>query len=237
MYEAAKMPPAKLDKITQVVIRLFCKPVKNPGDVAAYVFKPIAGTLDTVSAIQRVYPKAKHLFCYRDIKTMSNSIQKLRYTNPLIRLMWYGGQHSALLMRECLKLAGLSTSLTLKLEHPMDLGFVTWGASVRRYLDMRQQGVNISGFFYDDLVKDKKFSVEAAFKFTEMPMDLVDAGVRGLDRDSQGNSGISNKNFAGYIDYGLTPDLVVLGNRVTRQFVLPDVDGDVRVEGTITTQK
>jgi hypothetical protein len=237
MMEQNKMPHEKLDKITRIVIRLFCKPVKNPKEVVAYVFKPIAGTLDTVPAIQRVYPKAKHLFCYRDVKSMANAIQKLRNTNALIRIMWWGGSKSAFLMSQALKTAGLSTNLTLKLEHPMDLGFVTWGASVRQYLDMRNQGVDIAGFFYDDLLKDKRYAVEKAFEFTGMPADLVDAGVRGLDKDSQGDSGISSKDFVPYIDYKLVDDpyLIDLGNRVAAMFGLPKVEGDVRVEGTIST--
>ena len=236
MYEQHKMPKEKLDKITRTTVRLFCKPTKSPEEVVAYVFKPLAGTLDTVPAIQRVYPNAKHLFCYRDVKTMANAIQKLRNVNALVRLMWWGGSCSSSFMAMFLKLAGLSTNFSLKLKHPMDLGFITWAASVRRYLDLRQQGVDIAGFFYDDLVKNKQYAVERVFEFTDMPKSLVEAGVRGLDRDSQGNSGISNKNFAAYTDYKLTPELVALGNRVTVKFGLPRIDGDVRVEGTISTE-
>ena len=237
MYEQFKMPKEKLDKITRIVIRLFCKPVKSPEEVLAYVFKPIAGTLDTVSAVQRVYPNAKHLFCYRDIKTMANAIQKLRNVNPLIRMMWWGGSVSSFLMKQFLTMAGLSSDLSIKLASPMSLGFVTWGASVRRYLDMRQQGVDIAGFFYDDLVKNKRYAVEKVFEFTGMPMELVDAGVQGLDRDSQGNSGISTKDFVGYVDYNLleSEELIAIGNEINCKFGLPRVDGNVRVEGTIST--
>ena len=67
------MPSKKLDKITIVVIHLFCKPVRSPQEVVAYVFKELGRTLHTITAIQKVYPNTKHLFRYRDIKTMANA--------------------------------------------------------------------------------------------------------------------------------------------------------------------
>ena len=104
-------------------------------------------------------------------------------------------------MKKFLTLAGLSCDLSIKMMHQIDFGFILWATSVRRYLYMRQQGVNIYGFFYEDLIENKTFAVKKAFMFTGMPMELVEAGVKGLERNSQENSGISRKHIQRYADY------------------------------------
>ena len=235
-YELNQMSKEKLDKITRTVIRLFCKRVKFPKEVVAYVFKPLAGTLEIMPAICRVYPEAKHLFCYRDIKIMANSCQKLRFVSPLLHLAWWAGSKSTFIMKQISSKAGVSNnSRRTKLAHPLDLGFRIWGLSLRRYLDMRQQGVEIAGFLYDDLIKNKRCAIENLFKFTGLPTELIDAAVKGLDKDSQTNSGVSTKDLNQYADYDLdSTELLALNRKIIAMFDLPTVDGVISVEGTIS---
>ena len=226
-YEQSKMPKEKLDKLTRIIIRLFCKPVQSPDEVVAYVFKPIACTFETVLAIQRVYPNAKHLFCYRDINSTANSIQKVRYASPIIRLLWWAGSKSAFLARLVIIQGGVRKNTEIgKFTHPMHIGFYVWGASFRRYLDMRQQlEIDIASFCYDDLVINKKLAIEKVFEFTEMPMELVDAGLKALERNSQEKSGISTRDLAVYVDYDLkSSELLALHHQINKIFNLPRND-------------
>ena len=235
MYEQRKMKKEKLNKISRIVIRLTCKPVNFPKEVIAYVFKPIAATLDTIPAIQRVYPNAKHFFCYRDIEAMANAIQKLRNVCPLGRLIWLGGSKSSFLMKQLVTTGGMNSIKPIKFTHPTDIGAIIWAVSVRRYLDMRQQGVNIAGFFYGDLVKNKRFAVEKAFEFSGIPQELVDVGVRGLDRNSQENSGISTKELDQYVDCSIKSSDLISSGKILKVFDLARYEDGFLLEGTIST--
>ena len=184
-YEYQKMPKEKLDKITQITICLLCKPVKSPEEIVAYVFKPIAFTLEIIPIIQRVYPNAKHVFCYRDIRSTANSIQKLLYVCPILRLLWWAGSKSTFLNKKIIARATMRYNAQIsKLTNPMDCGFKMWGVSMWQYLNMRQQGIEIAAFSYDVLIRNKQYAVENVFKYTGMPMELVDAGVNGCAKNS-----------------------------------------------------
>ena len=236
IYEQQKMPKEKLDKITRSLVRLYCKPVKSPEEVVAYVFKPLAQAIDSIPAIHRVYPNAKHLFCYRDVVKTVNAIQKLRNVSPLYRVVWWEGRGWAFFMKPILKMFNLKCNATNNWTHPVEFALCRWALAVRKYLDMRQQGIEFAGFLYEDLIKNKQEAIRKAFKFARIPMNLVDVGMRALDKDSQEGSGGSTTEIVHYVNYELQSfDLTKLINNICKKFGLPKVNKDFRLDGTIST--
>ena len=101
---------------------------------------------------------------------------------------------------------------------------------------MRQQAIDIAGFLYEDLVKNKQEVIRKAFNFTRIPMNLVDVGIRGLNEDSQEGSGVSTIEMAHYVNYKLQSfDLTKLINNICKKFGLLKVNKDFRLDGTIST--
>lgn len=133
----------RFDEAVKVLMRLVCKPVSNPKNVLAYVFKPMAGSVDFISIVNRLYPQTKHVHCYRDLRAMANSVQKCVYVTPLAQLTYWAGGISATANAAMLAAMGFKFAASgenaIKMRDPLDFGVLLWAASAANYLKMRQQ--------------------------------------------------------------------------------------------------
>jgi hypothetical protein len=230
-----------LADLTRIAMRLYCKPVNDPKSVVAYVFKPIAGFMNIVNVIQKVYPQSSYVFCYRDVKPMANALQKFITPSPLIRLAYYMGLVSKTAMAPIINAIGNQTTIAVKLEHRLDFGVILWAASLSQYRHFYAHVPpgTLAAFKYEHLISNPPHAVHELFTYTNLPVELVEAGLRAMDADSQASSGLSTTDMKHYSSCDFTPDVEARSVRILSQFGLPaSYLTDAKVEGTLgSTQR
>jgi hypothetical protein len=98
---------------------------------------------------------------------------------------------------------------------------------------MKEQGLNVWGLLFDDLIKNKEDGVRAIFKVSNLSEDLVADAMEAFTRDSQKNSIISMDKFSKVKPLEYTPEDVEKSSKLLVDFGYPPLDKGGHLEGTI----
>lgn len=228
MLPYMKYDEEPIENLIRIAIRFYCKPVRSPAEVLAYVFKPMhVASMDVVSTVHRVYPDASYVFMYRDAKKMAYAFQNIGYyVSPygrLIAAVCYFSKPAAFIVRFVNNYYDLSTTLAmleLNFDNKVLFGIYFWAKLVANYNNLRKQGVKIVGFKFEDLLNNKEVSIERLFKHVGLPLTLVGAGAESMNRDSQNGSGVSTKELSAYGQGDFTPEVLQQAVKIFGMFHL-----------------
>jgi Sulfotransferase family len=176
---------------------------------------------------------------YRDVVKNSKSIYRMAYTLPSLWLAYKLGRLSASVTEAMIDSMGLPGKyFHFRVRNDLELGIITNCCLMKMYLDLRKAGIiDIVGVRYEDLVADPTESIRRILEYCHLPVELTEAGRRGLDVDSQRNCSIAKSIIGGLKEPELTPDAKAITNEHLRNSGLPLIGQECLLEGTITYKR
>ena len=176
---------------------------------------------------------------YRDVVKNSKSLYRIAYNLPTIWLAFKLGRLSASITEAMVDSMGLPGKyFHYRPRNDLELGIIMNCFLMKMYLDERKAGViDIAGVRYEDLVADPTYSIRSILEYCRLPVELTEAGRRGLDFDSQRNSVIAKAIIGGLKEPELTPEAKAIANEHLKNSGLPLIGQESLLEGTITYKK
>jgi hypothetical protein len=175
---------------------------------------------------------------YRDVVEMAKSYYRVIYEFPSITLAYTLGNLSGVFTEKIYDAMGLcGKDFRIRLIDGLTIGVIFSAFTSKAYLDFRGQGFKISAFRYDDLVARPLECCRILMEYCGLPVSLAEAGVKGLDHDSQRNSVMSKSRVAKNQAPHLTPQSKVSHNELLKKYGLPLIGEDWLIEGTITQEQ
>ncbi len=222
-------------------------PVQEMPTVDAYVIKA-RPSKDSAFHFTRILGKdvARHLFIYRKVLSSARSHYKLRYCSPYLYVKQKLVEISPTLSDAVsqfltgynrLSKEDTSGDVWQHIKHPLLYGIRFWMMFVSEYVALRKKNFDIAGVLYEDLVSEKRKSVEEIFHYCELPDNCIQKAIDAFKMDSQENSRWNQKAVKQIDAPHFTTDLIEECNRICDGLGLPHVDGDCRLEGVITGKK
>jgi len=182
-----------------------------------------------------VFPRSKFMFMYRDPVKVAKSIYKISYSWTSLRLAYILGAFSATFTEKVIDSMGFSgVDFKVRLEDNLTLGMFVVVVATKYYLDFIDQGFDVAGILYEDIIADPKYACTQILKFIGIPESLADLGVKGLEQDSQRNSPISAKILGRVVEPVMTARSKEISNQTLKKYGLPLVGEDPYLRGTIT---
>ena len=229
----------EVDKLAVYAVNFLCKPVQKPSKVLAYVIKarPNPGTAKN---FHRLFGQScKQMLMYRSLLDIAPSLSKLKYKTPFLRLVMTMSESSIFTKTS----DAISRKLTsngyvphFNVKHPYSVGIRLWFTAILEYLELRKINVDIVAVRYEDLIGDKEGSVRAIFRHCEIPEEYVFSSLKAFEKDAQEMSPISRRALS-HISVPPFPDsLINFCNNLCEKYNLPLVNGECRIEGTITSK-
>lgn len=120
-----------------------------------------------------------------------------------------------------------------KVLSPIHFCSIVWAAAIRQYLDFRDQGINIAGVRYEDMVDDAKHAFSKIFEKCDIPFD-EEAVDQAFSRDSQRDSPLSMKNLNKHKLEEFTPEVKQQTDAVCSSFGVACFPEVYIAPGTIT---
>jgi hypothetical protein len=230
--------PDAVRRVTKDAVRLLCKPVKRlQGHTRAYLMKQTILSIDGTPVLQELYPKSKHLFMYRDCLKVAESLIRIKEVLPLLKLAYVTANEHIDVAGPVIRLIGLSdnTEMKLQIKHPFQIGVWLWGLVMKKYQTMVTSGTEMAAVAYEDIASDPEFALTAILKYCDLPLHMVDKGLRALKKDAQGNSALASSNIEKKTKkFVLTQNVRDACNATLVSFGYPVLGRPCIVPGTIT---
>jgi len=231
------MPQEKLDRIIRNSVRLQCKPIRGR-DIAAYILKPTAPTIDAVPMFLRIFPESKQLFMYREGIKVAQSLVRTSTQMPMLALTFVLTKIHPKLAELSVEAMGLpAKDFKVKIPSPLAFSVFVWAVCCNKYLNLRRDGYTIDAVKYEDLVKHKLEATKAIFRYTGIPEEWAAKAVKALDRDSQRHSPLSMKNIGSLPNLELTKEDKVITDAICDRMSLARVPDKCDLDGTVTKVK
>ena len=168
---------------------------------------------------------------YRDIITVAKSISRMAYYIPSVFLSIITCRfgHCAV------DIPGKDRYNRLR--NDIEFGVIRSGTICRMYLDMRNDGIDVAGVRFEDIVADPRDAVRRIFEFCRLsPPELVDLGLRAMNTHSQVNSPlpVTSDGVGRRQKVEATSGVIDVANEWMRRFGLPLYGEDFVLQGTIT---
>ena len=110
--------------------------------------------------------------------------------------------------------------------------------AMRNYLNTRRTGKSdVVGVRYEDVVGNPHESIKRILEYCRLPVDLVEAGVRGLEVDSQKDSMFAISVVGSLSVSELTPESITRANEILKSNGLSLIGEECILDGTITCHK
>ena len=227
------------DWLVRAAIKMLCKPVQDMPNVDAYVIK--ARTCDAFH-LTRILgsDNVRHVFIYRSVLASARSQYKFRYCSPFIyvrqKLMEISPSLSDNVTLFLVGYKRISTDnyIWQHIKHPLLYGIRYWMMLVAGFVTLRKNGFDIAGVLYDDLMADKKESVEEIFHYCALSKIYVNSAMNAFLIDSQENSRWSRETMKYLQAPPFTPSLITACNKISDILGICHVDENCRLEGVIT---
>lgn len=231
-----KIPMEEFDDLARATINLLCK---NAGPkTECFVIKLLQPNIPLVPHLARLYPDARHIFMYRDGIYVARSVARIIQRTPLTSLLITLAKNCV-----CMRLGRiLSRAAGLPIDDydqfetihdPLQYGTVMWAASIRRYLDYLDNGLDIAAVRYEDMVADTEFAMEQIFKFSQLAYNQ-EAVERAFSRDSQRGSPISKEKLGQFDHLEITDRVRQLTDYCCEVFEVPSIFQSYIAKNTIS---
>ena len=143
-----------------------------------------------------LFPACRCLFIYRDVVASSKSGCRLSMVHPSLRLLFIFGKLSGHVIKSMLDFMGFDGSeFDVRIDNDLGFGVLILALTIKRYLDFRRRGFDVSALRYEDLVERPLDMCRIVMEFCGLPVSLAQLGVKALDVDSQRNSLSSKSNI------------------------------------------
>ena len=224
-------------RIVRNLVRVLCKPVKSlKQSPMAYIIKMTAPSMGGAPFVASAFPEAHHMFMYRDVTKMCQSLATSAEVMPTVKLVLLLGTISGTGFKFAVAQMGVTNAdFNMKLsDHPYGVGIILYGVTCSRYLEMRKDGTNIAGIRYEDLAEDPEYFMTQVLKFCNMPTSLTEEALKATAKDAQENSQLSMSNLKTLKkNYKVTPEIAAFRKEYLEAKGLPTEPAPV-LSGTIT---
>lgn len=172
--------------------------------------------------------------------TVAKSVYKLSRVLPTITIAMTLGKLHGYFTQMSIEMSGYAaTEFRIKLQDDLMLGLFLHYFMCKAYLDLRKDGVlDIKAIRYEDLISDPLSSCRAILHHCNLPEELAELAVKGMELDSQRNSPIAKHILDKFNrDLPLSPHTREFVNDLLRKNDMPLIGEDSLLPGTITYQK
>ncbi|ELU15074.1 hypothetical protein CAPTEDRAFT_216110 [Capitella teleta] len=230
---------SEVSQMTTNIIRMYCRPLKCMPDVEGYLLKPSGPSFACAAPIHAVYPEiTKSFYLYRNMHNVTLSIYKLSFIHPIIRLVYLLAGFSGAAVTALLRSAQFPTDGTNRtISNCHTSGIMLATLATKMYMIMKNEGLDVTGLLFDDILANKELAVRAIFKASGLPENLAADALKAFDRDSQSNSIISKSVFAKIKPLKFTKEHAIESNKLLVEMGYPPLEEECRLEGTIDFEK
>ncbi|ELT99483.1 hypothetical protein CAPTEDRAFT_196175 [Capitella teleta] len=233
MYKEKGHCPEVL-QMTRHLIRMFCRPLKSLPNPDGYLIKPIGPALLCMDVVEKIYPGTSYFYLYRDMDKVARSYYKLSFILPSSRLIFLFMRFSASMVDRIFGNVGLPTKGAARTFQD-DYCSAIFQAIIatKIYQRLRNDGANIHGLSFDDLIANKELGVRAIFKVCGLSSALVKPAMRAFDQDAQKGSIVSMEVMSKISPLKVTDADVQRANKLLVEFGFPPIGQPCRLEGTL----
>ena len=166
---------------------MICKPVSDRRRCSANVIKLTAGSIGVLPVLFDLYPNAGYVFAYSDVVKVAQSIYCTMQALPLVLTLYYVGYYSE---RALCRLLGNvffargAQMKNIKLQTPLDMGAISWCATVAKYKEYYKVCPDICCLRYEDLLASPLPVMERVMKHLKLPDQLANGINVALKGDS-----------------------------------------------------
>jgi hypothetical protein len=186
---------AELCHLAQSTLRFLFKSYHTP-EIQAHALKFRSEALRVMDFYQAAFPQGKNLFLYRDAMGFAASVYRIfksvgvpEYSSVndwLSRnetnFQWDFSHLRAYLDDGCEQISSLE-DLT-----------VWWIAHMEFYLAQVERGVPVLAVRYADLIQNQADVLKAVFAYCDLPLGVVQQGLKAFDRDAQAGTILAREN-------------------------------------------
>ncbi|ELU03003.1 hypothetical protein CAPTEDRAFT_202595 [Capitella teleta] len=116
-------------------------------------------------------------------------------------------------------------------------GIMQATVATKMYMLMKNEGLDVTGLLFDDILANKELAVRAIFKASGLPESLVADALKAFDRDSQSNSLLSKSVLAKIKPLKFTKEHEIESSKLLVEMGYPPLEKECRLEGTIDFEK
>jgi hypothetical protein len=228
-WSSDTMPRDTADKLAEYAINFLCKPTNLLQDQAEvfYAIKPGGTNMKMILGLRRVFEDSAHLYLYRSVMQTAPSNYKLGMSFTNIALFTAFPRVILFLIRKVSKLE--LDGNAIRSTHPYVLFVLVWAQLLLHFKRLREQGFDIAGVLYEDLITNKRATVTTIFTYCGLPESFVDDAMQAFEKDSQEKSTLSRSALAKIRAPDFTADFIGACNDYCDAIGLPHVDEDHRV--------
>ena len=189
--------------VLQAAIKMLTKPFSGyDNEPLAYVIKLSCACGSHWRMFHDVASEATKLFLYRDLNATAESLQRVVTVVPsfitvLCAAGLTGNPHAlpAFLSQTMFTGSGWS-DMPVRYNNVWEWSYRLSLINLKSYLEMRQNGIHIDAFKYEDLLVNTKNTVTALLKAVGIPQNLASRAMKAMEQDSQANVPFSQKAMA-----------------------------------------
>ncbi|ELT99655.1 hypothetical protein CAPTEDRAFT_213367 [Capitella teleta] len=230
---------SEVSQMTRNLVRMYCRPLKCMPDVEGYLLKPTGPSFACTAPIHAVYPEiTKSFYLYRNMHNVSLSIYKLSFILPIARLVYLFSRFSGSILSSLYRNAHFPTDgINRTVSNCHTSGVMQATVATKMYMIMKNEGLDVTGLLFDDILANKELAVRAIFKASGLPESLVADALKAFDRDSQSNSIISKSVLAKIKPLKFTKEHEIESSKLLVEMGYPPLEEGCRLEGTIDFEK
>lgn len=223
----------ELKRLIVATVRVLCKPTSNKE--LAYVLKLTSPAMQGLPIVAELFPKSRHLFMYRDSLKVAQSLYRLSEELPALKTVFVMGKGSETRLGWCVEAMGMpKDAFKFTLQFDLSIGTMLWGAMVKIYERFREDGINIAGVRYEDIVKQPVEAVAIVLRYINLPEELAQDAKKALEWDSQRNTPLANKVLSRHKTLEYSGPSKAECDRICDIIGVPHLDTVYITPGTIT---
>ena len=182
-------------------IRILTKPLRDTMDAPLVcAVKPTSTNVPFADIFRELFPTSTSIFVYRDLRETVLSCRPLASRLPSVALLFTLIQHGTKGIRaEALNQVGTSSKVAKgfnpKYEPTIEFLYVITMNILHRYLELREKGMGIHGFRYEDLRDSPGSMIPKLLDLVGIPRVYVNKAMEAMGKDSQEFTPISRKEM------------------------------------------
>ena len=189
--------------VLHAAIKMLTKPFSGyDNDPLAYVIKLCAAYVSHWRMFHDVAPEATQLFLYRDINATAESQQRVITVVPSVITVLRAASLTAnpyalsFLLSQTMFTGSGWSDMPVRYSNVWEWSYRIMVINIKSYFEMRQNGIHIPAFKYEDLLANPKAVVTALLKAVGIPENLASLAIKAMEQDSQAKVPFSQKAMA-----------------------------------------
>ncbi len=189
-------------QVFQATLRMLAKPYGGiDSSVSKYVIKPSVMIAPHWRLLHDAAPKAAHIFIYRDLNVVAQSLIRVSSTVPGSMLSYIASltanPHAYAVCAHWNGMEGLGyTDMASRYDYLLEVCYRTVRNGILGFHEMQRSGLHIPAIKYEDLLSHPDSIVAALLKEIGIPAQVLPRALKAMEVDSQSQVPFSQEKTA-----------------------------------------